>query len=270
MGFPGGASGKKPACQCRKQEMQVWSLGQEDPLEEGLATHSSTLAGRIPWTEEPGGLQSVGSHRVRYNWSHLACKYAIILECSLSTKVTPRVWQNGGLVWEMLRYQSRWLPLMGHWQEGSQMATTNREGRWLRRKRIRCGIRQQSSPVRVARPGLEPRSVCLQSQSFFSLPSSLSLMWAIPLLPSEGLPLAPADCLHWAPLPACFGAWPVPRCLSPVSGSRVSVLALLLSGSSPPHAEGLPAILGLHAGLLCPSTWGSTPKGSLSQYCSAL
>ena len=46
--------------------MWVWSLGQEDPLEEGMATHSSILAWRIPWTEKP---QSVGSQRVRHNWS---------------------------------------------------------------------------------------------------------------------------------------------------------------------------------------------------------
>ena len=47
------------------QEMQVPSLGQEDPLEEGMATHSSILAGKSPWTEEPGGLQSIGSQRIR-------------------------------------------------------------------------------------------------------------------------------------------------------------------------------------------------------------
>ena len=47
--------------------MQVGSLGQEDPLEDGMATHSSILAWRIPGTEEPGGLQSMGSQRVRYN-----------------------------------------------------------------------------------------------------------------------------------------------------------------------------------------------------------
>ena len=41
--------------------------GQEDPLEEGMPTHSSTLAWRIPWTEEPGGLQSMGSQRVSYD-----------------------------------------------------------------------------------------------------------------------------------------------------------------------------------------------------------
>ena len=42
------------------QEMWVWSLGQEDPLEEEMATHSSILAWRTPWTQEPGGLQSMG------------------------------------------------------------------------------------------------------------------------------------------------------------------------------------------------------------------
>ena len=44
-------------------ETQVQSLGKEDPLEKGMATHSSILAWRIPWTEEPGGLQSMGSQR---------------------------------------------------------------------------------------------------------------------------------------------------------------------------------------------------------------
>ena len=49
------------------QETQVWPLGWEDPLEEGMATHSSILAWRIPRTEEPGRLQSVGSQRVRHD-----------------------------------------------------------------------------------------------------------------------------------------------------------------------------------------------------------
>ena len=48
---------------------QVRSLGWEDPLEKGMATHSSILAWRIPWTEEPGGLQSMGSQTVRYKWA---------------------------------------------------------------------------------------------------------------------------------------------------------------------------------------------------------
>ena len=52
------------------QEMRVRSLGQEDPLEKGMATHTSVLAWRIPWTEVPGGLQSTGSQRVRPDLNH--------------------------------------------------------------------------------------------------------------------------------------------------------------------------------------------------------
>ena len=48
-------------------ETEVQSLGQEDPLEKEMATHSSILAWEIPWTEEPGGLPSMGSHRVGHN-----------------------------------------------------------------------------------------------------------------------------------------------------------------------------------------------------------
>ena len=57
-----GASGKEPACLCRRpKRWWVQSLGWEDPLEEGMATHSNILVWRIPWTEEPGRLWSIGS-----------------------------------------------------------------------------------------------------------------------------------------------------------------------------------------------------------------
>ena len=63
-GFPSGSAEENlPAI----QKMQVQSLHQEDPLKEGMATHSTILAWRIPWTEEPGGLQSKGRKRVRHN-----------------------------------------------------------------------------------------------------------------------------------------------------------------------------------------------------------
>ena len=63
-GFPGGSAVKnQPAI----QETQVRSLGQEDPLEKEMATHSSILAWKIPWVEEPGGLQSMGSQRVEHD-----------------------------------------------------------------------------------------------------------------------------------------------------------------------------------------------------------
>ena len=51
------------------RETRVRSLGQEDPLEKEMATHFSTLAWRIPWKEEPGRLQSIGSQRVRHDWA---------------------------------------------------------------------------------------------------------------------------------------------------------------------------------------------------------
>ena len=63
-GFPGSSVVKNLLA---VQEALVRSLGQEDPLEEGMATHSSILAWRIPWTEEPGGLQSMGSQRVGHD-----------------------------------------------------------------------------------------------------------------------------------------------------------------------------------------------------------
>ena len=54
-------------CLSTMQETQVQSLGREDPLEKEMAIHSSTIAWKIPWTEEPGRLQSMGSQRVGHN-----------------------------------------------------------------------------------------------------------------------------------------------------------------------------------------------------------
>ena len=58
-------------------ELQVWSLDRKDTLEKEIATHSSILASKIPWTEEPGRLQSVGSQRVGHDWARLQkeCDY---------------------------------------------------------------------------------------------------------------------------------------------------------------------------------------------------
>ena len=64
-GFPGGSGGKESACNV---ETQVWPLGQEDPLKKEMATHSTILAWRIPWTENPGRLQSIGLQRVGNDW----------------------------------------------------------------------------------------------------------------------------------------------------------------------------------------------------------
>ena len=62
LGFPGGSDGKASACRADlTRETQVQSLGGEDPLGKEMETYSSTLAWKIPWTEEPGRLQSMGS-----------------------------------------------------------------------------------------------------------------------------------------------------------------------------------------------------------------
>ena len=60
----------------------VRDVGQEGPLEKDMATHPSILAWRIPWTEGPDGLQSIGLQRVRHNRSNFACTYALMVHLS--------------------------------------------------------------------------------------------------------------------------------------------------------------------------------------------
>ena len=68
LGFLGSSNGKEYAWM---REAWVWLLGWEDPVEKGNVTHSSILVWRIPWTEQPGGLQSMGLQRVGHNWAIL-------------------------------------------------------------------------------------------------------------------------------------------------------------------------------------------------------
>ena len=74
MGFPGGSVAKN---QPAKQEIWVWFLGQEDSLEKEMATHPSIRVWETPWTEEPGGLQSIGLQRVRHDWATKQQKQSI-------------------------------------------------------------------------------------------------------------------------------------------------------------------------------------------------
>ena len=67
MGFPSGSAVKNLPAMQELQGVWVQSLGREDPLEEGMATHSNILSWRTAWTEEPGGLQFMGKQRVGYN-----------------------------------------------------------------------------------------------------------------------------------------------------------------------------------------------------------
>ena len=71
---------KNPPAMQELQETRVGSLGWEDPLEEGMTTHSSILAWRIPWTKVPVRLQSIGSQRVKHECSFLACTCKIPIQ----------------------------------------------------------------------------------------------------------------------------------------------------------------------------------------------
>ena len=114
LGFPGSASGKEPACHCRRYETGVWSLGWENPLEEGTTTHSNILAWRIPWTEEPGGLQSMGSQ------SQTRLKWLSMHEVS----------QAEGTTWGIAQRQERAWSLEGTTR--SQLAVVESEEEWLK------------------------------------------------------------------------------------------------------------------------------------------
>ena len=84
--------------------------GWKDLLEEGMATHSSILAWRIPWTEEPGGLQSIGSQRVRDNWSNWGCMHTHYKICASRDKYSMCVvWilRFYGLTWSDLELSAR-------------------------------------------------------------------------------------------------------------------------------------------------------------------
>ena len=70
-------------------ETWVRSLGREDPLEKEMATHSNTLAWKIPWTEEPGRLQSMGSQRVGHNWATSLC---FLVKCAPEAAAHYRCW----------------------------------------------------------------------------------------------------------------------------------------------------------------------------------
>ena len=106
-GFPGGSDGRESAC----WETWVWSLGWEDPLEKGMATHSNTLAWRTPWTQEPSGLQSMGSQRIRHGYFlYLLSNWASSGLNSSSAKLhvfrLSSVLGNGATKWKEMQFSS--------------------------------------------------------------------------------------------------------------------------------------------------------------------
>ena len=97
------------------QKTQVWSLGQEDPLEKGMATHSSILALRIPWTEEPGGLQSMGPQRVGHNWSINIFTFSPIMKIGRGKSLPPQQFDDEDAMvethWSLWKLQLRFWDL---------------------------------------------------------------------------------------------------------------------------------------------------------------
>ena len=75
-----------------KQKIRVLSLGWKDPLEEQMATHFSILAWKIPWTEEPGGLQSMGLQRVEHTWATEHAPPTIQIKSSINKLRMGRIW----------------------------------------------------------------------------------------------------------------------------------------------------------------------------------
>ena len=86
MGFPHSSVVKNLPAMKERKEMPVQSLGQENPLEEGMATHSGILALKLPWTEAPGGLQSIGSQRAGHDRSeHIHIHITELVCCTPET-----------------------------------------------------------------------------------------------------------------------------------------------------------------------------------------
>ena len=96
------------------QETQVWPLGQEDPLEKGMATHSTILAWRIPWTEEPDRLQSVESH----SQTRLSNKHCLIPSISMGRRQEIQRNRQGDVVIEAVNTEGAGDPLLALITEG--------------------------------------------------------------------------------------------------------------------------------------------------------
>ena len=96
-----------------KQEMWVWFLGREDPQEKGMTIHSSILPCRIPWTEEPGGLQFTGLQRVRYNRATIFYSNSILRKCSRFKVHSYVIEQKPKTAWDYL-FQQEWTQTLVH------------------------------------------------------------------------------------------------------------------------------------------------------------
>ena len=127
-------------------ETRVRSMGWEDPLEKEMAPHSSTLAWRIPWMEEPGGLQSVGSQRVGHDWATSLSLFTFhfrALEKEMATHSSVLAWRIPG-TGEPGRLPSMGSHRVGH--DWSDLAAAADDGNYWQKA-------DQRSPRREVRPG---------------------------------------------------------------------------------------------------------------------
>ena len=129
------------------RETWVRSLGQEDPLEKEMATHSSILAWRIPWTEEHGGLQSTGSQRVGHNWE------TSLTSLTISIKESGRSWRS---VFDTRKKQNRKDVLCSTGNYTQYLVITRNGGTSLLVQWIRCCTPSAGVPCSI--PGQETRS----------------------------------------------------------------------------------------------------------------
>ena len=104
-----------PAMQ-EMEETRVWSLGQEDPLEKEMATHSNIFAWRIPWTEETGELQLMGSQRVGHNWEtkHAQSSYRLVFSCNSLLRGLEELQNEGKNGTEIWSHRFYFLGLQNH------------------------------------------------------------------------------------------------------------------------------------------------------------
>ena len=138
------------------QETKVWPLGQEDPLLKGMATHSSVLIWKIPWTEEPGTLQSLGSQRVGHDWvtnTHTHTPFGQSCMGVLATSTTS--WNPINTAWLQAQSRLEGCSIRVHWKSlslplGAKETSTSDaqdiEARLIRRARCQGPVPGHTAP----------------------------------------------------------------------------------------------------------------------------